>query len=213
MAAVLSKRDQRIMLVLLAALAALICFYYVYLFRPFFNRVTELERAIKTENLKLQHIDQLLTQEPQFQKEYEQLYGSIQLLRASMPSEQELASVIERLSGMATQAGVKIQTIFPQRSLESLKVVAGLDQKQADPRTKLYKEIPIQIDARAGFHQLGMFLNRVERGRQPMSLKTLRITSNPKEARRHAVEIVLIGYFSVNDGKDAHATTSGRSGS
>ena len=60
---------------------------------------------------------------------------------------------------------------------------------------ELYKEIPIQIDALAGFHQMGMFLSRVESGAQPMQVRMLRISDNPSEPRRHVVKLQLVAYF------------------
>jgi hypothetical protein len=41
-----------------------------------------------------------------------------------------------------------------------------------------------------------VFLSRVEAGAQPMQLKSLRISGNPKEPRRHSVKLVLLVYFS-----------------
>jgi len=199
-----SKRDQSIALAGGLTVLMVLCGYLWYVVTPLASTVSGLSAKIKEQEQALQQIQQLTVQEPRLREEYEQLSSSMQSLRTSMPAEQELASVIEQLSGMATQAGVKIQTIFPQRSLESLKVVAGLDDKKSI-KSKLFKEIPIQIEALTGFHQLGRFLGRVERGRQPMHLKSLRITSNPKELKRHTVEMVLIAYFAVSDTKQSAA--------
>jgi Tfp pilus assembly protein PilO len=168
--------------------------YLVYVIGPLLRLMGRLDHSAEQETVKRKHIQQLIAQEPQLRQEFDELSKTMERLRASMPAEQELALVIEQLSGMANQAGVKIQTIFPQRSLESFKVVAGLDARS---QTRLYKEIPIQIDALAGYHQLGRFLARVERGRQPVQLKSLRLTTNPKEPRRHVAELVLIAYFAT----------------
>ena len=57
----------------------------------------------------------------------------------------------------------------------------------------------MQIDALSGFHQLGSFLGRVESGPQPMRLRSLRLSGNPKDFRRHNSKIILIVYFAAQD--------------
>lgn len=195
-------REQRIAALAIALGAALLVAYWVALVQPLLRSTMELDRAVRLETQRLQQSQRLIAQQPQLQQEFDRLSNSMKLLRGAMPGEQELSAVIEQISGMATRAGVKIQTIFPQRSLESLKVVAGL-QEGKTPRSRLFKEIPIQIDALAGFHQLGAFLTRVEHGRQPVQLKSLRISGNTKEPRRQTIEMVLVAYFATADGKDA----------
>ena len=180
--------------------------YFAYMIRPLLASASTIEQKIRSGDTELQRVQQALAQEPKLQREQEDLTESMRALRTVMPAEQELASVIEQISGMATRAGVKIQTIFPQRSLESFKVVAGLDEKRSQ-RSKLFKEIPIQINALAGYHQLGAFLSRVEQGKQPMYLKSLRITTNPKELRRHTIEVVIIAYFAAAEAKSTAGAT------
>ncbi len=206
MTAAKAKQDHRLYAGLGLVGVLVLWIYYTYVIAPLMASVSDLERKIHSGDTELQHIQQALAQEPKLKREQEDLSEVMRKLRAVMPAEQELASIIEQLSGMATQAGVKIQTIFPQRSLESFKVVAGLDDKHSE-RSKLFKEIPIQINALAGYHQLGTFLGRVEQGKQPMYLKSLRITTNPKELRRHTIEMVVIAYFATADAKQAEGTT------
>ena len=204
------KREQQVLLGIIVAVVAAVVVYYMYLVRPLLAKVVDLERNIHLEEQKLQHVEQLVAQEPKLRTEHQELSKAMQALRDAMPPEQELASVIEHLSGLASTAGVKIQTIFPQRSLENLKVVANLnDPAAAAAEPKLYKDIPIQIEALTGFHQLGAFLGEVERGKQPMQLKSLRITENFRESRRHTVEMIVVAYFAVSNAKsDAAAQAS-----
>ncbi len=199
--AVKFKREHQLLIGVAVFGLAGIGVYYSYLVRPLMGSALDLERSIKTEEAKLAHIEQMLGNEPQLHSEHDQLAQSMESLRAAMPPEQELASVIEQLSTTASLAGLKLQTIFPQRSLESFKLVAGLEEGQG--QKKLYKEIPIQIEALSGFHQLGDFLSRMEHGKQPMHLKSLRVSQNFKDGRRHSIEMVVIAYFAASDGKSA----------
>ena len=110
-----------------------------------------------------------------------------------LPAEEELPVIIERLSDLASQSGVKIQLVMPQRPLQG-GAGGAVPQPSAPSSPALYKEIPIEIDALAGFHQLGTFLSRIELGEQAMQLRSLRISQNAKTSRRHLVKMTLVAY-------------------
>src|SRR3989338_2900230 len=103
-------------------------------------------------------------------------------------------------SGLASQTQVKIQTIFPQRPLNQPDDRLLAAQGKTATELMVYKEIPIQIDAQANYHQLGTFLSLVEASKKPMQVTTLRVSSNPKEPRWHNVSLSLLTYFAVHEG-------------
>jgi len=183
-------------LALVAVAGVLFVWLYVsYAVVPLFRRATQLGREIRETKILVGHLGQAVEQAPRLRQEVEALSSRLEGLRATLPPEKELPSVIELLSDLARRSGVKIQTIFPQRTF------AGLGAEPAKPAPsdtarKLYTEIPVQIDSEAGFHELGLFLNRVEASQHPMRLKSLRIASDPKDSRRHEIKIVLTVYFS-----------------
>ena len=109
-----------------------------------------------------------------------------------MPSERELASVIQFISDLASQTSVKIQSVFPQRSSDEAAIPGRpVTTPSAEP---LYQEIPIQIDAVAGFHQFASFLSRAEHGPHVLRVRSLRISGNPREPRRHTMKLVMVTY-------------------
>jgi len=198
MTRVRSKREQRLLVVAVVVLAGVFVWvYYAYGLTPLFRKVVQLGQEIRTTNIKLQHIEQAIAQEPQLRQERDRLGETIQALSALLPPEEELPSVIELLSDVASQTGVKIQTIFPLRASETEEAPTGAKQPP-DKGREFYTQIPIQIDALTGFHQLGSFLSHVESSPQPMQLKSLRISGDPKEPRRHNMKIVLTVYFAAS---------------
>ena len=201
-----AKREQ--LLLVAMAFGGIVCLwvYYAYIVKPLAHAIAQQGQQIRDTRVKLQRLQQTIAQEPQLRQEDTRLSETMQNLRTSLPLEAGLPSVIERLSDLASQTSVKIQTIFPQRSVENLSAEASSAGKgpaaakgstAGKPPPALYKEIPIQIDALSGFHQLGNFLARVESGPQPMRLRSLRISANPQETRRHTMKIVVIAYFAA----------------
>ena len=86
--------------------------------------------------------------------------------------------------------------------------------RKAGSQAPAYTEIPIQLEALTGFHQLGAFLSRVEQGEPPMQVRSLRINENPKLLRRQAVKMTLVVYAmpSMPSGKPAAANAPGSAG-
>lgn len=213
------KREQQALVGAILCAGVVLWVYYAYLLNPLSREVARLGQAIQANGTKLQFVQQSVGQIPQLREEYRRLSESLKSIQTALPSEEGMPTVIERLSDLASQTGVKIRTVFPQRTLESLGTLAGASSPSAatkPPAVKppeLYKEIPIQIDALAGFHQLGAFLSRVESGAQPMQLKTLRINGDPKEPRRHTMKIVLTAYFTTSQRDTASGAAKDRGGS
>jgi type IV pilus assembly protein PilO len=195
------KREQQV--IVLVALAALVgvgvC--YAVVVGPLLRSLRQQRESLRTARASLQQIEQAIAREPQWRTQLDALTFDMKALHEAMPAEEALPAVIERLSEMATRAGLKIQTIFPQRTTE------GRESKDA-PTADLYKEVPIQIDALSGYHQLGMFLSSVERHAQPMRLKNLRITSNNKDGKRHNVKMVVVAYFATSQAKHAEGASA-----
>ncbi len=193
-------------LVLVGALAVFgLGVYYTYVLGPLFRRLKELGQTLQTTRVQLQHLELALASEPQLRQQQAQLSSQVASLRTVIPSEEELPSVIKLLSDVASHTNVKIKTIFPVRFLEPLPTSPAAPPK---PEDHLYNEVPIQIDALAGFHQLGSFLSQVESGEYPMRIQSLRIMGNPKEPRRHEIKVTLSGYFATAQETPPTAGTS-----
>ena len=190
-----AKREQTLVVGVVVLGVVILYVYLTALVAPWWRQFVQLGQEVASAEVKWQQTQQMVKQEPQLREERQRLSATIEGLGRSLPSEDALPKVIELLSKEADLAGVRIQTIFPQRSFENVTASTAPKAGTEDLST-LYKEIPIQIDAISGFHQLGIFLSRVESDAQAIEVKSLRISGNPKEPRLHDVKLVLRVYFS-----------------
>lgn len=163
--------------------------YFEYYFVPTSKQLSSLEVQLRAARDNLKSLEAATANEAVLQVQYKQVEQAVASLRKSLPSESELPAVMEVLSNLASKSNVKIQTIYPERQTTAPRA------EGADPA--VYREIPIQIDAVAGFHQLAGFLNQVEAGDKPMQVLSMRITANPKDSRRHQINLLFKAYFSV----------------
>ena len=186
--------------VLLGFFAALGLYAYVqYYFLPTSRKASSLEQEVRAARERLGGLEAATANQEALQAQYLQVEQAVVSLRKSLPRESELPAVLEVLSDLAAKANVKIQTIFPERALSASKA-----SSDSDPA--VYKEIPIQIDALAGYHELGLFLNQMEVGDKPMQVLSLRITSNSKDPKRHQINLLLRAYFAIAQESAKNAT-------
>ena len=196
----LSSRDRRtILLVGLLGMLTLWA-YLTQLLGPMAKEVGSLGHEVRSAREQLKILELATSNEDALRQQHQQVNETVESLRRLLPAEQEIPTVIERLSDMAGQSGVKIQAIFPQRQVEpqapgSLGAPAASSSKPV-----VFTEIPIQIDALAGYHQLGTFLSLVESADKPMQVSSLRMSGNQKEPKRHIVKLVLRAYFAALQG-------------
>ena len=200
-----SKREQRAIL-LVGLLTVIIGWVYIaYVLGPLKREAANLKQQLQTTRAKMAELESATTNEGALRQQYLQWDEKVKALRDLLPAQEKLPAIIERLSDLASQAQVKIQTIFPQRSAaeeqEELKVGRPPATKPAAPAPVLptvYEEVLIQIDALAGYHQLGTFLSLIESAKNPMRVWNLRIAQNPKDPKRHYIKLLLKVYFATN---------------
>lgn len=196
-----AKRELQAMLLIGLLGVGILYVYFLYIFSPLSREAANVGRGVRAAQEKLRALEAATANEVVLKEQYRQVDDTVHSLRTAMPIEAELPSVMEFLSSLASKTNVKIQTIFPKRQ-SGLMQPQALQQQPKDSRKDeeaVYKEIPIQIDALAGYHELGTFLSLLETGERPMQVASLRISGNPKESRRHQINLVIQSYFAVVD--------------
>lgn len=194
------KRELQVMVLIGLLGVGILYVYFLYIFSPLSRAAATVGREVRAAQEKLRTLEAVTANETALKEQYRQVDDTVRSLRKAMPIEAELPSVMEFLSSLASKTSVKIQTIFPQRPSgpSSLQMLQQAKDGKKDEQT-VYKEIPIQIEALAGYHELGTFLSLVETGERPMQVANLRISSNPKEPRRHQINLVIRSYFATGD--------------
>ncbi len=190
------KRELQVVILIGLLGVGILYVYFRYIFSPLSRGAANVGREVRAAQEQLRTLEAVTANEAALKEQYRQVDDTVRSLRKAMPIEAELPSVMEFLSSLASKTSVKIQTIFPQRPSGPSRLQA---LQQAKDEQTVYKEILIQIEALAGYHELGTFLSLVETGERPMQVASLRISSNPKESRRHQITLVIRSYFATGD--------------
>ncbi len=216
----LSSREQQTLLLAGGLTVLFLWIYTAYWVGPLLKKMSAFGQQVKEAEGQIDILQRNTTSLAALKEEYRRVNGAVSSFRESLPDLEELPAVIELLSNLASQTDVKIQTIFPQRpAIEGKEGKGGKERKelknsgndasgtQAEEASKpaVYAEIPIQVDALAGYHQLGNFLSLAEFGEHMIQVSSLQISENPKNPRSHFVKVIIQSYFATQGA----VTTSG----
>jgi type IV pilus assembly protein PilO len=108
---------------------------------------------------------------PEFRKQVGDLQAQLERLRPVLPEEKDVADLLRRIQGMATQSNLTIRGFTPQ----------------AVATKQMYAEWPIGLQIEGTFHNLGGFLDRVSKFPRIINVTSIHIKtrdngSNPAES-------------------------------
>jgi type IV pilus assembly protein PilO len=115
-----------------------------------------------------QEIDRGLTTArrlPEFRNEVTSLESQLDRLRAVLPEEQDVAELLRRVQGMATQSNLSILTFAPHPTAKK----------------QLHAEWPITLKLEGNYHDLGSFLERVSKFPRIINVGDIKISARTNQ--------------------------------
>src|SRR6476620_3754782 len=131
---------------------------------------------------------------PQFQADVSQLEGRLENLRAVLPEEKDVADILRRVQGLATQSNLTIQRFTPQ------------DPKQET----LYAALPYKLKAEGTYHDLGFFFDRISKFPRIINVGEISIKAKPNPAANATIEAECVATTFVLQENKAPAGGRGR---
>lgn len=107
-----------------------------------------------------------------------------------LPAEKEIPGLLESLSVIAKRSGIDIQSLTPYD-------VLPIDGK--NPHDVHYREMPLLLDAKGGFHQVGEFVSNLQDASRYITVEVLGIQGDPKNPKKHNVRMMLKTYIAVEN--------------
>ncbi len=100
----------------------------------------------------------------------------------ALPSEDKIPALLESLSEKAKNAEMRIVGIVP------------MAVKEIDGTSRVYRKIPINITAKAGYHELGHFLSSIENSDRFIKVTNIQIRGDKSSPRMHNVDLTVVAY-------------------
>ena len=175
------KKEVAILIVLVIVLALVL---YIFLFfKPALTSLTELLPKVYNKNAELKTALMDITNREVIKKKRDSLVLKVDEYEKMLPGKKEIPKFLESLSEVAAESGVKILSIKPIK----------LTDKERE-QSAIYQEVPIQISAKCGYHQLGKFLEHLETGPRLMKVSDIEIEGGTKAVTEHNVKLMITTY-------------------
>jgi len=132
---------------------------------------------------------------PQFQSEVAELERRLENLRAVLPEQKDVADILRRVQGLATQSSLTIQRFTPQEPKQEA----------------LYAALPFKLRAEGTYHNLGLFFDRISKF--PRIINVGEITIKPRQVQDASASIeaeCVATTFVLQESKTPAAGRGGR---
>ncbi|HBG61050.1 MAG: hypothetical protein A2Y03_11310 [Omnitrophica WOR_2 bacterium GWF2_38_59] len=154
---------------------------YFVLMRPQIASLSKISPEIRLLSEDINKAKDDILRSKQYQVQVERLRADVAKSNAKLKFKEEVPLILENISRMADDNGVKIDQIMPD--VQDQKILLENDERR-------YYGLPILIKARSGYHDFGRFLSQLERGDIFFKVSSFGIISSRGE-QKHSVEIVL----------------------
>ena len=148
-------------------------------------KVAELRRGVAETEDGLKHREQTA-------KKFEALRTELRACPKQLAQER-LPTLMDEIAAMAKSAGVEVETI---RQAE-VRVAKKGSSKDAAAKPAEHLTMPIEILGRAGYHDVGRFLDALENAQQLYRVESMTIEADRRDALRHRVAMRVSAYVAV----------------
>lgn len=183
----IKKEDLQIIIFLSLVCLIIIVLYFNFIFAPQMVRVGGVIMKMGKAKADLKAAESNVAKIPELEKNVGFYREKIDKYEKMLPSEKDIPELLEDLSGIAKSSNVKIIGITP--------VIAKEDKPK---KGQIYKEVPIQISASSSYHELGIFLSKLENSDRFMKVADIEIKESTVSAARHDVELMVMTYVLLN---------------
>ena len=178
--------------IIMGVTAVIVVLYLTFILVPKFGQLSKASRVVNDLNNKINQLNTMVKRQTQMKDRLTKLRKEYAEYSKKLPQEKEIPEFLEGISSIAKKARVRIVSITPSelRAVESKGKVI-----------QYYREMPILITAKSGYHQLGKFVSDLEQGGRFMTISNLRIQYDSNFPRMHNERIKLLTYVSVEEKK------------
>lgn len=186
-------KKERLILSVVIALVSLIV-YYQFLLKPKAGSLSANFSNLKQMNEKVNQAKIDIASMPKYKDRLKTLQDKVDSYEKRTTSEEELSALLSELSKFAQKNDVKILVIQPIIEEEKTLGKKQRDEKTQQKSEEIYREIPISIEAKATYHNLGFFLDEIEKAERFMEIRDIKIEDNLKTPQLHDVKLIIVTY-------------------
>lgn len=172
---------------LAASLALIIipaAIFYFAFFQPNSDKILSLENQKETLEKEIREVELRVADLKKFEKELEEATAIFEATSVLLPKDKEIPKLLTDISALGRSAGLEFLTFKPQ----------------ADIPKDFYAEIPITINVRGPYHNIGFFLDQVSKLERIVSVSNIKMSAPKKDGNEMLLnsDCVLVTYRFTN---------------
>ena len=175
----MDQRQRRLLAGLLAVVGAVL--WTQFLVFPQFRTAGRLGHELKTLRVQMTRARRDLGQMALLEKKRTLLANPHSIPGRILPPEEQLPDLLEKITQAARASHVRVTALRPKQDLAHMQIGSSG-----------CLEIPLELVATAGYHQVGRFLDALERSESPVRLRELEIDPSNNDFSNHQVKMVLL---------------------
>ncbi len=169
-------------MVVAGAAMAIIVLDYFLLINPVIGVVMSTSPKLAVMKRQLEELKDDHRNKPLIEQTWEATKKRLAEAESHLVASNELPALLENLSALAQDSGVKIISLKP------IETVAKTEKAE---NVRRYHSIPIEINALSGTHELGKLLSKLESGPTFFRVTDIKITADSANIRRHSILLGL----------------------
>lgn len=158
--------------------------YKIFL-HPMVSKMAAISPQVKEKQSRLDNAQRIVVNISNYEKQITDLTNKLSPHNKRFSTKQQISALLESLSMMANSSGVKITAVVPHT------VVSQAKENTTDGG---YQKFPISIRAIGGYHQLGVFANKLENADTFMRVADIKVESSSRSTLEHDISIFVNTY-------------------
>ncbi|MFW5908829.1 MAG: type 4a pilus biogenesis protein PilO [Desulfosalsimonas sp.] len=152
---------QRILISLGAAIVVIAVFMW-FLYLPELNRISDLRDRIETAQQRLTVVKRKANAYDAVKKEYDEARAQFETVARALPEKEEIPSLLTGISQAGKASGLNFL----------------LFQPQSESKKDFYGEIPVKMELAGGYHDVGVFFDKLARLSRVVNVKDFSIAQD-----------------------------------
>ena len=176
-------KNQKQMLAIIAATVILALFLYItFVLSPQIIRIFGVSGQLAKARADLRDSESDIAKIGNMKAAIEAYKTKVGRYEKTLPTEEGIPSLLESLSEMAKNSNMNIAGIVP------------VQPSDTRAQSRVYKEIPITINAKAGYHELGYFMSSLENSDRFIKISDMQMKFNRPTPKKHDTELLVVTY-------------------
>ena len=185
----LLKGKNQVLILSILVIAIILVVYFYFFLKPEISAVRKVLPKVGALNKDIKEVNKQIDSIGELKARINVLKEKVGQYETRLPTKKEIGSILNHLSALASQEDIKITGI---KELETIK-------GEMQEGEQAYSGVPIEIDMKSGYHQLGKFISEIENSDRLMKIDDLEIKSTSENLTEHDVKLIVSSFVLVKE--------------